>query len=235
VVVKRDDLVLELMSLYNRTGHQAQALELAHSRSFHPWEGGEGAVAGQYVNAHWLLGRQALEAGDASAALELLQQGLAYPPNLGEQARDNESIQLKFYMGLAHEQLGALTQARAAWEQVMSIKGWRGELSLIDYYHALALRKLGREAEGHTALLEFKRRAEEKLRSGVTSQHASRNTTNPAFYEDPNKMMRIHLNLLLGLACLALGDQYGARSALGVALALDPANLPAWEEWRRIV
>ncbi|MHB1356959.1 MAG: tetratricopeptide repeat protein [Anaerolineae bacterium] len=234
VVSKRDDLVLELMALYNRTGHPEQALELAGSRNFHPWEGGEGAVAGQYVNAYWLLGRQALEGGDPAAALELMRQGLAYPPNLGEQARVSDSIQLRYYIGLCLEQLGRADEARTDWEQVLTDKGWRGELSLIDYYHALALLKLGHEVEGRTALLELKQRAIEKLAFGVTHEHASRNTSNPAFYEDPNKASRIHHQVLLGLACLALGDLYGARSALGVALALDPANLAAWEEWKSI-
>ncbi|MHB9033395.1 MAG: DUF5107 domain-containing protein [Anaerolineae bacterium] len=234
VVAKRDDLVLEEMALYNRLGKPEEALSLAHSRNFHPWEGGEGAVAGQYANAYWLLGRQALESGDAQRAIGLFTTGLDYPPNLGELARDADAVQLSYYLALAYKRAGAETEAESAWEQVLKARTWPGAISLVTYYQALALRQLGKVDEGNAAMRDLKQAAEKRLAQGISSPQASRNTNNPAFYEDPNTTYRIHNYLLLGLANLGLGDTVGARSALAVSLALDPANLPAYEEFRRL-
>ncbi len=234
VVNQRDDLVLELMALYNRLGQPQKALELARSRKFHPWEGGEGAVAGQYANAYWLLGRQALEAGDAKQAAELLKTGTEYPDSLGELARDADAVQLTYYLGAALQQLGDSNGAAAAWEQVLDICTSPDALSLVAYYQARVLQRTGRVAESESALCALKLAAQKQLDEGIAGLYASRNTSNPAFYEDPNKMQRIQCYLMMGLACLALGDYSGARRALGAALALDPANLTAFEEYKRL-
>jgi tetratricopeptide (TPR) repeat protein len=42
VVLKRDDLTAELLSLWNAAGHYADAAAILGTRVFHPWEGGEG-------------------------------------------------------------------------------------------------------------------------------------------------------------------------------------------------
>jgi len=231
VVEKRDDLALGLMALYCRTGQPGKALEVARSRSFHPWEGGEGAVAGQYTTACWLLGRAALEAGEAQAALEHFQAGLAIPPNLGEIAPASETAQLTYYSALAHAQLGQADEARRAWQQVLTI---RGELSLVAYYQGLALMKQGQEAEGRARLAELKRRAEELAVTGLKPDYFYYGNPNPTFEEDPKLEQGLTFTLLVGLACLGLGDGAGAKSALSQVLAADPANLAAHEALKRL-
>ncbi len=69
LVDQRDDLTIELVSLYNFTGQSDRALAILLARRFHPWEGGEGLVSGQYVAAHMLLGVEALGGGNAGDAL----------------------------------------------------------------------------------------------------------------------------------------------------------------------
>ena len=51
LVEKRDDLSVELISLYNSSGCPEEALRLLLARHFQPWEGGEGMVLAQYVRA----------------------------------------------------------------------------------------------------------------------------------------------------------------------------------------
>ena len=62
LVSKRDDLSVELCSLYNQTGQPEKAERILQSRHFQPWEGGEGQALGP---AHAHLPR----AGTQSAAL----------------------------------------------------------------------------------------------------------------------------------------------------------------------
>ncbi|MCP5843071.1 hypothetical protein NL296_27865, partial [Klebsiella pneumoniae] len=46
VVLERDDLTAELLSLWNGVGEYAEAAQVLRERDFHPWEGGEGKVTG---------------------------------------------------------------------------------------------------------------------------------------------------------------------------------------------
>lgn len=231
VVIQRDDLTTELMALYNRTGAPEKALALCQGRNFHPWEAGEGSVASQYTSAHWLLGRQALDTGDAGRALEHIQAGLAWPSSLGELPSDADTTQLLYYAGLAHAALGDADGAAAAFEGVLASKS---QMIEVEVYQGLALLRQGREEEGRARLTALKRRAAELAETGIAPNYFFYGNPNPTFEEDPKKGQRLYFTLLGGLACLGLGDVVGARSALGQVLAADPANLVAYEELRRL-
>ena len=55
----RDDLYLEKVKLYNLLGNHEIALDLLMKRKFHPWEGGEGKVTGQYLFSHIEIAKKA--------------------------------------------------------------------------------------------------------------------------------------------------------------------------------
>ena len=232
VVIQRDDLVMEWMGLYNRMGQPEKALALSKSRSFHPWEGGEGTVGRQYASACWLLGRMALEAWEANKALGYFTAGLDFPASLGEIAGPGETSQLTYFAGLAHAALEEEAKAREAYEKVVAMKGWG--LSLADYYRGLALIRLGRVDEGRASLESLRKQASTMAESDPKLNYFYYGNPNPTFEEDPRKAQRPHWILLNGLASLGLGDQTGARSALGQVLAIDPANLLAYEELKRL-
>jgi len=103
----RDDLSVELATLYNQTRQHERALSLLASRKFQPWEGGEGLALGQYVRANLALGRQALVQGDSLEARRLFEAALRCPENLGE-ARHllaNQS-DVYYFLGIAFEAEG---------------------------------------------------------------------------------------------------------------------------------
>jgi tetratricopeptide (TPR) repeat protein len=56
LVNRRDDLCVELASLYNETGRHQRALDVMLSRRFAPWEGGEGRALEQWTRAAKALG-----------------------------------------------------------------------------------------------------------------------------------------------------------------------------------
>jgi len=230
VVMKRDDLVIERTSLLNRLGKPEKALEITSSHEFHAWEGGEGRAAAQHANAHWLLGRKALEAGEAGEALGHFIQGLEYPDNLGVVPSEAETIHLLYYKGLAHQQLGDAREARAAFEKVTNT--W-GDLNGT-YYQALALRALGQEDEAREKLHNLQRWARELAENGPSSNYFYAGKPSPIFEDDLKTYNRPAYLAAAGLACLGLGDLVGARSNLTQALALNPANLFAYEEVKRL-
>ena len=143
----RDDLLLELASLFNLTGEPQRALSLLRSRHFRPWEGGEGLIRGQYVRTLLLLGRQSLAAGDTVRAREHFLAALENPIYLGE-ATHLLVNQAEVYYSLGDAYAASdRTQAIAYWRraaeslgdfQQMSVRG----ISEASYWSALALQRL---------------------------------------------------------------------------------------------
>src|SRR5690606_16427084 len=52
LVNMRDDLYLELITLYNFKSDFKAGLKFLENRKFHPWEGGEGKVPAQFILGH---------------------------------------------------------------------------------------------------------------------------------------------------------------------------------------
>ena len=224
----RDDLSVELASLYNQTRQHERALSLLASRKFQPWEGGEGLALGQYVRANLALGRHALAQGDSLQARRLFEAALRCPENLGEATHllANQS-DVYYFLGRAFEADGdrALAQQwfeRAAWHkgnfQEMSVKLF----SDMSYYNALALKQLGRARE-----------AEELLRSllayakGLAGQvaridyFATSLPTMLLFEDDLQKRNTVTATFLRAQAWLGLGDSAQARELLHEVMVLD--------------
>jgi tetratricopeptide (TPR) repeat protein len=84
IVFLRDDLTVELLSLWNGLGRYDDAAAVLRERVFHPWEGGEGKATGQYLLNQLHRALAAVQSGDPQTAITQLQQALHYPQNLGE-------------------------------------------------------------------------------------------------------------------------------------------------------
>src|SRR5699024_2840244 len=72
LVEERDDLYIEYVTLHNLEGLHNKALQLLKKRKFHPWEGGEGKVSGQYIFAKTALAKKALSDKKYDLAIQLL-------------------------------------------------------------------------------------------------------------------------------------------------------------------
>ncbi|RZK33844.1 MAG: tetratricopeptide repeat protein, partial [Pedobacter sp.] len=112
-VLQRDDVYLERLSLSNFSGDYTKAYDLLMKRKFHPWEGGEGRVSGQYIFSLVEWAKQELLSGNYELAIELLTKAQTYPHNLGEGklygAAENDIF---YWMGIAHEKLGNSLEAK---------------------------------------------------------------------------------------------------------------------------
>jgi tetratricopeptide (TPR) repeat protein len=231
VVNQRDDLVSQRIMLSLLIGQPEKALEIINQRSFHPWEGGEGSVAEHYANAHWVMGRQALENGNPAVALEHFAKGQEFPVNLGEMLSDSEVAHLIYYSGLAHSALGEVEAARQAYEKVLTLTE---DLSLVAYFRGLALQKLGRMEDARTCLIGLLNKAEEMASNPPGSNFFYYGNPNPIFEDNPKTIQKVYFTFLAGMARLGMGDKPGARSALGQVLAVEPTRLLAYEEYKRL-
>jgi tetratricopeptide (TPR) repeat protein len=149
LVHQRDDLSLELATLYNQLSRPEEALHLLLNRKFQPWEGGEGLVLAQYVRSHLLIGRHSLSHGNSAFALQQFQAALTPPEGLGEAkhllANQNDIF---YWIGAALDQSGNSESARTWWLRAAHCKGDFKQMEVrsiseMTYWGALARLRLG--------------------------------------------------------------------------------------------
>lgn len=233
LVVQRDDLYLEYVTLHYLTGCYPEAQALLSSRRFHPWEGGEGKVSRQYVQTQLVLAREAMASGHAAEAVALLKEALEYPDNLGEGklygVQDND---IYYWLGCALEQLGDSKEARACWERASS--GPSEPAAAIYYndqppealfYQGLALKKLDRETEAATRFGRLVDYGEVHLNDQVTIDFFAVSLPDLMVFDaDLNQRNRIHCHYLTGLGLLGVTKTTEALAHFDEVLAVDPAH-----------
>jgi tetratricopeptide (TPR) repeat protein len=223
LVEQRDDLTAEVVTLYNQSGQSRRALDILSNRRFHPWEGGEGLISGQYTMAHFILGREALADDSAQRALEHFRAASVYPHNLGEGKHLlTPETHLEYYTGVALAAAGESGAAADVWNKAAA-KKVTGPFA---YYRALSLRSLGRHREAGEALNEMLQSAEGQLSADVKIDYFATSLPNFLLFEDDlQKRNRIESLFLRGLAKLGLGQRAGATADLEEALRLDHNHL----------
>lgn len=231
LVERRDDLCVELATLFNQLGRSQDALDVLMSRQFQPWEGGEGLVLAQYTAALLKLGQDALKAAQADEALKHFMQILTPPHTLGEAkhllANDSQTY---FWLGEAWRATGDEAEANQAYHrsarqvgdfQAMSTQPF----SEMTYWSGLALKRLGRELDVEQLFQQMLRYTHD-----LESQQAKIDyfaTSLPAlllFEESLERSHEIKVKLLRGCALLGLGSYAEARRLFEQVLLLEPHN-----------
>jgi tetratricopeptide (TPR) repeat protein len=190
LVLERDDATVELVALYNETGQPRKALDLLTSRSFHPWEGGEGKVLRQYTTARLRLGQAALTSGDARGALEHFNLAMETPDRLGEKYHLLQAkADVTFWQGKALQALGREQEAIAKFEAAAAESGdFQGmavtTFSELTVFKALALRELGREAEARTVLEGMSAYAEGEMKIPARIDYFATSLPNLLVFEE---------------------------------------------------
>ncbi len=239
-VMQRDDCTVALAGLYNLTGNPAKALELVTSRRFHPWEGGEGAVLRQFTTAHLLLGRMALDGGDAQTALDHFTGAMQTPDSLGEAYHLLQAkADVNYWIGRALKQLGRTAEAEDHFKSSANESGDFSEMTVtahspLTYYRGLSLRELGREDLANAVFDDLKAHAESKFGETAAIDYFATSLPNLLVFEEDLQARRDAENhLLAALACHGLGDLSGAASHLSAVNSFTNADqratdLAAW-------
>ncbi len=230
LVETRDDLYLERVMLYNLRGDHQKAADLLADRKFHPWEGGEGKVTGQYVLAHVQLGRKYLEESNYAKAIDELKKAQVYPENLGEGklegTREND---IHYYLACAYEKTGDEQWAskyfgKAAegdYKPSMSMYYYDKASDMI-FYQGLALQKMGRDAEAHSAFRKLVEYGQAHLPDKIMIDYFAISLPDfLVFDEDLNTKNKINCHYLMGLGYLGLGKVGKAQDEFRNVLALD--------------
>jgi tetratricopeptide (TPR) repeat protein len=226
----RDDLYLERATLYNLVGNHEKALDLLMKRKFHPWEGGEGKVTGQYMFAHIELAKNAIRQQDYKLALNHLKATLNYPHNLGEGklygAQENDIF---YWMGCAYEGLEETENANTCWVKAsMGLSEPTAALFYNDqqpdkiFYQGLALIKLGQNSEASSRFNKLKDFGEKYLFDKVSIDYFAVSLPDLLIWDDDlQKRNTQHCNYLIGLGYFGQGQKKKAVEFFKIVLNAD--------------
>ncbi|WP_319563039.1 DUF5107 domain-containing protein [Marispirochaeta sp.] len=237
LVSRRDDLMIEYITLLNLTQHYERARELELSYSFHPWEGGEGKIATQYIITHVELAKQQ---SDPETAKRLLNQALTYPENLHEgKLEGNKDNEVHYLLGCLFEQEKNHELAKFHWE--LATRGLLTASGALYYYDqsphqilykGLALRKLGREQEATSCFDELLEYGKEHMDDEVSIDYFAVSLPDlQVFTEDLSQRNRIHCYFLIGLGNIGKNNLKEADEAFKIVIEMDPGHC----EGRRMV
>jgi tetratricopeptide (TPR) repeat protein len=236
LVENRDDLYLERVTLYNLLGKFEKAFELLMHRKFHPWEGGEGKVSGQYVFSLTEMAKKAIANGEYTKAPELLEQAKVYPENLGEgKLIGKQENDLNYWMGVALEKSGKTQEATRCWEMVSN--GVSEPAAAVFYndpqpdtifYQGLALLKLGRKKEAETRFNKLVGFGLKHIDDHIKIDYFAVSLPDLLIWDaDLDARNRIHCKYLAGLGSLGLGQGEEAIQYLSEVTKLDRSHAGA--------
>jgi tetratricopeptide (TPR) repeat protein len=221
LVNSRDDLYLEKITLLNNLGQYNEAYQLINSRQFHPWEGGEGKVLGQFLLVNIALAQQQILNNNFNEALKLLANTNQYPHNLGEgklygaQENDIEYFKACAYAGLQNQNDALIYFNKATLgisEPVQAIFYNDPQPDKI-FYQGLAWLKLNQKQKAHkifNRLIEF---GTQHLNSEVKLDYFAVSLPDLlVFDQDLNLKNNIHCLYLQGLGNLGLANYAQAQT-----------------------
>ena len=230
LIQRRDDLILEEITLLNQVGRYREALQRLDAHQFHPWEGGEGKVPQQYQISLVEQAKDAIANGAPETAIPLLERCLEYPEHLGEGklygAQEND---FHFLLGLAYEHMGRIDTARKYWQ--LATQGPQEPAAAMYYndakpdkifYAALAYRKLGNEGKANGLCYKLLNYGKQHLFEKVVMDYFAVSLPDLLVWDgDLQERNTIHCNLMLALGYLGLGDRDHAFRYLAEVEGLD--------------
>lgn len=227
---KRDDLILERITLLNLLERYEEAKNILDSHIFHPWEGGEGKVAGQYQISRLELAKKAIAKKRYLDAISLLEKCLVYPENLGEGklygAQENDFYYL---LGICHSALGEMEKAEECF-----LKGTEGptEPAAALYYNdakpdkifyaGLAYRALGDENKARSCFNRLLNFGRQHYHDKVKMDYFAVSLPDLMIWDgDLNEANRKHCLYLLALGEFGLGNYKRSEKYINELMSMD--------------
>lgn len=234
LILTRDDLYLEYITLKNLNGNLDEALALLTRRKFHPWEGGEGKVSKQYVFAKIGLAKMAIKHGDYVGAIKLLSDATVYPENLGEGklygTREND---IDYWLGMAYSKSGDQKNAEAYF--IRASTGDMEPTAAIFYndaqpdaifYQGLALRELHNNGAANEKFSSLVNYGKQHLDDHIKLDYFAVSLPDLMIFDDDlNKRNNVHCLYMAALGNTGLKETELAEQDINELLSLDNGHL----------
>lgn len=236
LVIQRDDLYLERASIYNLLGKPIKAHRLIQNRKFHPWEGGEGKVTGQYVTSLIEMAKAQFLQGQYEESIFFLNQAKIYPENLGEGkligAQEND---IDYWLGVVLNAHSQPEQAQKHWQ--MASKGLDQPSAAIYYndqqpdkifYQGLALLQLEKVDEANSRFEKLISYGKEHLNDQIRIDYFAVSLPDLLIWEaDLNLRNKVHCMYLMALGHFGLNQFKKAKALFLEIMDIDQGHLGA--------
>lgn len=232
--LERDDAFIEYVTLQNLSGNYEKAHTLLLSRKLHPWEGGEGKAAAQYIVALVEMAKEKMLQKAYTEAKELLEQALVYPENLGEgKLEGSKDNNIYYYLGLVSEALGETGQAEEYFtlastgsDEVAGMMYYNDQPADMILYQGLAQYKLGQVKAGNRRMYKLIDFGEQHIRDEVKIEYFAVSLPDLMIYEEDLTLKnKAHCNYVMGLGNFGLGKKKEAVKFFQETLKIDPFHL----------
>jgi tetratricopeptide (TPR) repeat protein len=233
VVEKRDDLYLEVATLYNSCGNPTKALQMILERKFHPWEGGEGKVSEQYVFALTALAQQNLANYSYSDAIAELEQSRILPHNLGEgklpNSPENDTL---YWIGCGYEGLGEIQTAREYFakatigdSQPSAAVFYNDQQPDKIFYQGLAMKKLEQPDQANHLFEKLIAYGQQHRDDQISLDYFAVSLPNMLIFDsDLNALNAVHCKYVQALGYMGLENYLAAEQLLNEILEEDCAH-----------
>ena len=232
LVERRDDLTLLYAEVLNCLGNHEAVLQILTHRHFHPWEGGEGKVPTQHIEARLGLARRLLREGKPNEAIEHLKQARIYHPNFGEGklpgAQENH---IDYTTGLAWLQVDPAKAVAFFEKAAIGLSEPAGAMFYNDqpphmiYYQGAALLALGRTEEAHVRFHRLIAYGEAHMADKQEMDYFAVSLPDFLVFDtDLDQKNQVHCLYMMGLGWMGLGERKAAQEAFHKALALAPGH-----------
>lgn len=231
--ISRDDIMLEWARAYNMAGQEDKALELLKNRDFIPAEGGEHAVAEQYMLAYLLKGRKLMNDNKMKEAAACFKEAQTLPQNLGAGLWNYvRLVPYKYYEAICLKAIGETEKAKANYDFITSMEiDYFSNMNLpeLPYYQALCYRDSGMGLKGD-ALINYKLK---DWKDGIGAADAGYFATTPffiSFCDSAKEQRTAYFSYLIALAYDYIGNDTMKQEYLNQASKNDPYALNIFAE-----
>lgn len=228
--ITRDDCFTELAKAYNQAFRPEKAIETLMSHRFVPCEGGEHAIADQYLFAHLVIGRNALRNGDVENALEAFRKGQILPQSLGAGIWNHcKLVPLKYFEAVCLHKLGEKAGADEIFRYIATIGieyFSNMHLKELPYYQACAWRHLGEDIKAQRLITKY-RREWSKIDSVRDNGFFGTTPFFISFTDDPKRLRRAQHCYLNALIADFMGEEARAQALMEESYSLNGENLSA--------
>ena len=221
LTTRRDDCYLDKMILHTLMEDYETAIQMACSRTFHIYEGGEGKLTRQHAWMHVLSGIRKAQEGNTEGAEKDYLDATIIPREYGEaKSYFAQESHIYYFLGCLYEAQRKTEDAKKAYEEASAYKAAISELSM---FRALALQKLSRFSEAQQVLKEMLDSAERTLCNTDKYMYFGVGSPTPAPFEyDIVKINQMNGYILKAYALLGLGRHLEAKQTIDLARAIDP-------------
>lgn len=226
--VSRDDVLTELAKAYNQAFMPDKAIKTLMSHEFIPCEGGEHAIADQYMFAYLIKGRTVYDSGDYTAALEYFRCGQVLPQSLGAGIWNHcKLIPLKYHEALCLEKLGEKEKADEIFRYIsgVTVEYFSNmHLKELPFWQAKSFEHLGEPLKAQHLITKYY----PKWKSIKDTKDKGNFCTTPFFisFIDDSKKLRLSQCLYLTALCdEVMGNTEKSVQEMKASLSLNNDNM----------